>query len=236
MSFRPANVRHAGSEGDVRDSPNTMRLLGADLEWQRRRSQSTSGSTGPNGIYSSDIELIESHKSNTPPTTRESATAEITAVFNGVSPKQTEEAVRDALQIEGWRFGASAAAITATITMIINFSFGIYSSTLIGQDSEASSGILVELFHGSCDTAATMNTWSHLAINVVGTGLLAGSNYCMQCLVAPTRAELDAVHAKFPPDWLDIGLPSFRNLASIDERRARLWWLLLLSSLPLHLM
>jgi len=35
-----------------------------------------------------------------------------------------------------------------------------------------------------------MNTWAHLAINMVSTGLLAGSNFCMQVLVTPTRADI----------------------------------------------
>ena len=43
------------------------------------------------------------------------------------------------------------------------------------------------IFTGKCDTAATLNTWLHLAINVFSTILLGCSNYCMQLLSSPTR-------------------------------------------------
>lgn len=36
--------------------------------------------------------------------------------------------------------------------------------------------------------------------------------------------------------WLDIGVPSLRNLRRISTRRVVLWWLLALSSIPLHLL
>lgn len=65
--------------------------------------------------------------------------------------------------------------------------------------------------------------------------LLGASNYTMQVLCAPTRAEVDQAHAK--GDWLDIGVPSFRNIMGrISKKRVVLWWLLALSSIPVHLM
>ena len=97
-----------------------------------------------------------------------------------VSPKRAEDAVADKLQVDGWKFGASAAAITATVTVLVNVGFGIWASSLTGRNNELSAGILVELYHGSCEKTSTMNTWSHLAINVISTALLAGSNYCSE--------------------------------------------------------
>lgn len=55
----------------------------------------------------------------------------------------------------------------------------------------------------------------------------------MQCLSAPTRKEIDRAHARGV--WLDIGIPSVRNLRYISKRRVLIWALLGLSSLPLHL-
>jgi hypothetical protein len=54
----------------------------------------------------------------------------------------------------------------------------------------------------------------------------------MQRLVAPTRKEIDDAHAK--RKWLDIGIPSVRNLTLINKTRVFLWLLLGLSSVPLH--
>ena len=76
--------------------------------------------------------------------------------------------------------------------------------------------------------------WLHLAINVLSTILLSASNYCIQCLSSPTRQEVNKAHAN--AEWLDIGVPSIRDLRYIGWRRIITWWLLGLNSVPLHLM
>ena len=52
----------------------------------------------------------------------------------------------------------------------------------------------------------------------------------MQCLGSPTRDEIDKAHAK--GRWLDIGVPTMRNLLNINAKRTVLWVLLALSSAP----
>ncbi|KAK2765090.1 hypothetical protein FQN54_008789 [Arachnomyces sp. PD_36] len=42
----------------------------------------------------------------------------------------------------------------------------------------------------------------HLVINVLSTVILAATNYCMQCLGAPARADIDKAHAQ--RRWLEI--------------------------------
>ena len=74
----------------------------------------------------------------------------------------------------------------------------------------------------------------HVLINILSTALLTSSNYCMQILSAPSREELDIAHAR--NTWLDIGIISFRNLAYINRRRMIFWFILGLSSFPLHLL
>ncbi|KAI4197238.1 MAG: hypothetical protein LQ350_006069 [Teloschistes chrysophthalmus] len=78
-----------------------------------------------------------------------------------------------------------------------------------------------------------MSMWLHLAINILGTALLSASNYCMQCLSAPNRQEVDRAHQRQVA--LDIGVPSLRNLRHISRKRLLLWILLAISSIPLHL-
>lgn len=89
-----------------------------------------------------------------------------------------------------------------------------------------------ELFRGSCSRASRFNLGIHILINVLSTLLLGASNLCMQLLTAPTRAEVDFAHKKRV--WLDIGIPSYRNLKHISRNRKVTWWVLALSSLPLH--
>lgn len=56
----------------------------------------------------------------------------------------------------------------------------------------------------------------------------------MQVISSPTRREVNVAHAK--SRWLDIGIPSTRNLRAISWGRVAMWTILGLSSVPLHLM
>jgi hypothetical protein len=70
-----------------------------------------------------------------------------------------------------------------------------------------------------------------VAVNIASTLLLVASDSCAQLLASPTRAEVDASHARGL--WIEIGVHGFRNLASMSKIRVCLWSLLYLSSLPL---
>lgn len=90
------------------------------------------------------------------------------------------------------------------------------------------------IYSGDCNTVARLDQWIHLLINVMSTGMLSASNYCMQLQAAPTRADVDAAHRR--NRWLDIGIPSLRNLGQIRGWRLCGWLLLAFSSVPLHLL
>lgn len=136
---------------------------------------------------------------------------------------------KSATWFSGWRTGAYSAASIALCSLLINIAAAVWLSRHPNADSN-----LVEVFNGDCNAVSHMDIWVHLLINAISTLLLGGSNYCMQCLCAPTRAEIDAVHPKGV--FLDIGVPSYRNLKYIARPRHVLWWALALSSLPLHLL
>ncbi|KAF2112162.1 hypothetical protein BDV96DRAFT_581263 [Lophiotrema nucula] len=78
-----------------------------------------------------------------------------------------------------------------------------------------------------------MTTLFHVFINIMSTLLLSASNYTMQVLSAPTRTA--CVKAHRDNRWLDVGIPSFRNLGYITMKKRLLWALLFSSSIPLHL-
>jgi hypothetical protein len=139
------------------------------------------------------------------------------------------EASTYARWFSGWRTGAYTAAGLASCSLVINIVAVVWLSRHPNSDSN-----LVEVFSGSCNTVANMERWVHLAINAPSTLLLAGSNYCMQCLCAPNRGEIDKAHSR--GRFLDIGVPSLRNFSSIASYKVVMWWLLGLSSIPLHLM
>lgn len=125
----------------------------------------------------------------------------------------------------GWRFGTLHFGVWAAIVFFINLIVTIWGSTA------RHSGVLLE---GDCDRVELLNTGLHVLINVLSTILLSGSNYCMQCLSAPTRNEVDKAHQQ--GNWLDIGIPSIRNVRHLGRKRIILWVLLALTSLPLHLL
>ncbi|KAL9092893.1 MAG: hypothetical protein Q9165_004311 [Trypethelium subeluteriae] len=136
----------------------------------------------------------------------------------------------------GWRFGVICGCASATVVFLINLIVTIYAAASHSHApgrSYDNSGRLT-LFFGSCSKAQHINIIVHFIINALSTVLLSASNYCMQCLSAPTRTEVNRVHAK--KAWADIGVPSIRNLRLIERRKVILWGLLSLSSLPLHLL
>jgi hypothetical protein len=122
-----------------------------------------------------------------------------------------------------------SAAGLSLISLSINLGVGLW---LVVHPKK--SGGLIEVYRGECETAKQLSIWVHLAINILSTLLLGGSNYCMQCISAPTRKEIDKAHAK--GRYLDIGVPGYRNLQSIAVHKCVMWWILALSSIPLHLM
>ncbi|GME32262.1 uncharacterized protein LTHEOB_759 [Neofusicoccum parvum] len=86
---------------------------------------------------------------------------------------------------------------------------------------------------GDCGKIERMGSVIHLAINAASTLLLGASNYSMQVLSAPTRKDIDEAHRR--GSWLDIGVLSIRNFASIRGKKLWLWLALGFSSVPLHL-
>lgn len=128
-----------------------------------------------------------------------------------------------------WRRSALAFAAAAFATFALNLSFILWATA----DTTLQDGIGT-ISDRSCASTKAWNTGIHVVINILSTTLLAGSNYCMQCLMAPTRSEIDKAHAE--KRWLDVGVPSVHNLRSMAAGRKLLWLLLSISSFPLHLL
>lgn len=130
---------------------------------------------------------------------------------------------------QGWRMGASLCVVAAGTILLMNIIVVVAASAKNG----VSDG-LATFQEGSCSKTSSADFWLHLLINVISTVLLAASNYCMQCASAPTREDVDKAHLQHR--WLDIGVPSVRNLRNVSGIRLALWWSLALSSIPLHLL
>ena len=93
----------------------------------------------------------------------------------------------------------------STTVLMFNISVTIYAMTKY----DIFNG-LGDIYQGDYELVTKYNTFIHLGINILSTLLLGFSNFDAQLLAAPTRSEVDAAHAK--DDWLDIEVPSLRNL------------------------
>ena len=136
---------------------------------------------------------------------------------------------RRTTKFSGWRFGSLVACFEVGICLTFNVLFIVFAVTT----SNPQNGIGT-LYEGSCETVKNLDTWLHVVLNGLATALIGASNYNMQCLTSPSRQETDTAHVKGV--WLDIGIPSIRNLCHIARKRVFLWVLLATSSLPLHLL
>jgi hypothetical protein len=129
-----------------------------------------------------------------------------------------------------WRSEALACAAASTIVFIPNLAITIYLVAGTGKEETA---LRPTLYTGDCKFVSPLNTGIHLITNALSTILLSSSNYCMQCLSAPTRQDIDKAHRN--KRWLDMGTLSLRKLRRINKRRVFLLWMLGVSSFPLHL-
>jgi hypothetical protein len=115
------------------------------------------------------------------------------------------------------------ACLTAWVVLVANTTAAIYLPLRYAD---------ARLFTGDCTTASRLDSGLHVAINFLSSLLLGASNLCMQLLSAPTRSEVDRAHHR--RKWLDIGIPSLRNLRYIALERKICWGILAVGSLPLH--
>lgn len=129
-----------------------------------------------------------------------------------------------------WRTSLLLLVGLAATVLITNTAFLVWAISTRGTRNGTGA-----LYEASCDEMRKVNTGIHVLINILSTMLLGGSNYCMQCLSAPSRLEVDAAHAR--GRYLDIGVPSLHNvLASpLSFKKKICWWILAASSFPLHL-
>jgi len=130
----------------------------------------------------------------------------------------------------GWRFGAIGFATAAVVVLILNVGITQYAVSKFGTGDQQ----IGTIYAGDCTKSKKLNSWLHIAINALSTTLLAGSNFCMQCLSAPTRQDVDKAHKE--KRWLDIGVPSLRNMRHVGWKKVIVYCLLMSSSVPLHLL
>ena len=125
------------------------------------------------------------------------------------------------------RIVLNGCSIIAVLVLILNIAATVYC-----RKNFSPIGYLGQIYRGDCVKTHRLSLALHVVINVLSTALLAASNLCMQLLAAPTRREVNEAHRKH--FWLDIGVPSLRNVWYISRRRKIALVALAVSSVPLH--
>ncbi|KAJ4415685.1 hypothetical protein N0V85_002611 [Neurospora sp. IMI 360204] len=115
----------------------------------------------------------------------------------------------------GWRAGVGLNAFLAGLILLVGVICLVILAAWKGKD--VFKGRIL-LYEGSCSTISAIDWGLHGVINSLGVVLLAGANYTFQVLSSPTREEITAAHDK--KKWLDIGIPSFRNLGYVAKNRS----------------
>jgi hypothetical protein len=131
-------------------------------------------------------------------------------------------------QFPGWRSSLAGFSILGFAVLLVDISALIWAAAHLDDAHFATLKI------HSCKNIGRWSSSVQLGINMLSAGLLAGSNYCMQCLSSPTRPEIDAAHEK--NTYLNVGILSWRNVTSVRKRRMLLLSALAVNSLLLHSM
>lgn len=134
-----------------------------------------------------------------------------------------------------WIKGVRLCAWGLSAVLCMNIILTTVAAILAYARNNAQGFMSAPVYQGNCSLSKHWATGLQLLINILSTAMLAASNYCMQCLVAPSRKDIDNAHRE--RIWMNIGIPDITGLLlTAKGRRKWLGIILLLSSLPIHLM
>ncbi|KAL2812282.1 hypothetical protein BJX63DRAFT_432724 [Aspergillus granulosus] len=133
-----------------------------------------------------------------------------------------------------WIKGVAICSWVMGSVLVINIILTIIAAGLAYGGNDSRNFSFASMYKGKCSTAKNWSTGMHLVINILSTLMLGASNYCMQCLASPSRAQVDEAHSK--RIWVRIGVPNIWDLLSRQRgKRQLLGWILLITSAPIHL-
>ncbi|KAK1654751.1 hypothetical protein BDP81DRAFT_402751 [Colletotrichum phormii] len=123
----------------------------------------------------------------------------------------------------GWRAGIALNIIIGFAILIVAIVCLVLALVVVGMIRGESL-----IFKGSCATAEQLKVGLFVAINVITIVLLSAANYVFQVLSSPTRIEIEMAHDG--RRWLDLGIPSFRNLRFVSKPRVVMTAIIMLAA------
>ncbi|KAK5659407.1 hypothetical protein OQA88_608 [Cercophora sp. LCS_1] len=130
---------------------------------------------------------------------------------------------------QGWR---KTALVNTVLVTILTSTLAILVAVIAANSGSLTKNLF--FYQGSCQTSTQINVALHLAINTIAMGIVASSNFFMQVLNAPSRAEVDAAHRN--RKMVDIGVQSAKNMWHVSRFKLVSALIFGLSSLPIHLL
>ncbi|CAM1501052.1 Fc.00g102140.m01.CDS01 [Cosmosporella sp. VM-42] len=115
----------------------------------------------------------------------------------------------------GWRGGVALNLLLVFLILVVAIVCLILASLkarMLGGETTVA--------EGNNDKVKGLDRGIHVIVNIFGVVLIVGANYVFQILSSPTRREVNNAHEKLK--WLDIGIPSLRNLSAISVGRTLL--------------
>lgn len=113
----------------------------------------------------------------------------------------------------GWRWGVVLNVLLSFIILLVAVVCLILAVT--NRKFKKKETIIAT---GKCSKISSIDQGIHAALNILGFFFIAGASYVSQILVSPTRNEASFAHSEM--SYLDIGIPSLRNLRGISVGRA----------------
>jgi hypothetical protein len=129
----------------------------------------------------------------------------------------------------GWRGGVAintAISFAILVATIVCLTLAVARAQMLGGE--------MAIFVGGCRRASQISWGLLAAINILVVVLVAIANYIFQILGSPTRAEVAAQHDM--KRWLDIGIPSVRNLRAVSGGRVLVVVIILVAALSTQIM
>jgi hypothetical protein len=133
------------------------------------------------------------------------------------------------LWMTGWRGGIAINTLITFLILVVAIVclvLAITRSRVLGGESA--------IYTGSCAATERLNSGLCVIINIFVVILLAIANYVFQILSSPTRTEVAGAHDK--RTWLDIGIPSVRNLRHITTSRVCLIAITIIAAVSTQIM
>lgn len=113
----------------------------------------------------------------------------------------------------GWRAGITLIILLSAIILLV----AIVCVVLAASKS------LLQPHHSAvlamkCDVVGQIDQGVGALVNILSFFFIVSATYVSQVLLSPTREEVNTAHQEF--HWLDIGIPSLKNLTKVSGLRA----------------